>query len=56
MCWQKFMEIDRPGIEKAGYITYTTEQEWWMCRNCFVDLHEEMGWRLESQDDSPAKD
>src|SRR5262249_20729812 len=49
MCWQKFMEAELPGVEQAGYVTYTSEQQWWICRRCFEDLGEEMGWRIEKQ-------
>jgi hypothetical protein len=48
ICSQKFMEEELPGIERAGYVTYK-HQPWWICRQCFEDLHEEMEWQVEPQ-------
>src|SRR5262245_9262078 len=47
MCWQKFMEEDLPGVEHAGYVTYTPGEVCWVCQQCFEDLAEEMGWQVE---------
>jgi hypothetical protein len=54
MCWQKFMEVDWPGVEHAGYVAYTPGEVWWICQRCFEDLHEEMGWQVEPPEEPPA--
>jgi hypothetical protein len=41
------METDCPGIERFGYVTNTAVEEWWVCRDCFDDFHEEFGWTVE---------
>jgi hypothetical protein len=46
-CWQKFMEVDRPDVERFGYVTDTEVQEWWVCRGCFEDFRERFGWQVE---------
>ena len=46
-CFQTFMEVDHPDVERAGYVTYTPGGAWWICRNCYEDLHEEFGWQVE---------
>jgi hypothetical protein len=55
MCWQKFMEADLPGVQHAGYVTYTEDDVWWICTQCVEDLREEMGWRIEIQDENPTE-
>ena len=53
-CWQTFMEEGPPGVERAGYVTHTPSEIWWVCRRCFEDFGEEMGWRVEPLDDAPG--
>src|SRR4051812_23605234 len=50
MCWQTFMEVDHPDIQRFGYVTNKNRQEWWVCRNCFEDFREESGWQVEPPD------
>jgi hypothetical protein len=50
-CQQKLMEADLPGVERAGFVAYTPGETWWVCRQCFDDLGEEMGWRIEPSDE-----
>jgi hypothetical protein len=55
-CLQKFMQIDRPGIERFAYVTYTDVEEWWVCRACFEDFREEFGWQqVSGQSESDEK-
>ena len=42
-CWAKFMQSDAPDIQSEGYVT---EDNRWICAECFHDLHEAMGWKL----------
>lgn len=42
-CWAKFMESDSPGVMTEGYVTQNNR---WICAQCFSDLHDEMGWKL----------
>jgi hypothetical protein len=46
-CWQKFMEVDHPSIQRFGFVTATDVQEWWVCRDCFEDFREQFGWQVE---------
>jgi hypothetical protein len=41
-CWAKFMESGSPEALTEGYVT---EDNHWICVECFRDLHEEMGWK-----------
>ena len=52
LCWQTFMEEPSPGVEQAGYVTFEYDQAWWVCRHCFEDFREEMGWVLEPPDET----
>jgi hypothetical protein len=52
-CWQKFMELDRPEVERSGYVTDTAVQEWWVCRRCFEDFREQFGWQVEGSGGQP---
>jgi len=42
-CWAKFMESASPEILTEGYVTQDNR---WICAECFHDLREEMGWTL----------
>lgn len=42
-CWAKFMESGSPEELGEGYVT---EDNRWICVECFRDLHEEMGWKM----------
>ena len=39
------MRRELPGVKQAGYVSYTAGEAWWVCRQCFEDLREEMGWQ-----------
>jgi len=43
-CWAKFMESDSPDVLSEGYVTQDNR---WICAQCFHDLRGEMGWKLE---------
>jgi hypothetical protein len=42
-CWTKFMETASPDVLVEGYVT---EDDRWICPECFHDLKDEMGWKL----------
>ena len=42
-CWAKFTQSGAPNIQTEGYVT---EDNRWICAECFRDLHEVMGWKL----------
>jgi hypothetical protein len=53
-CWQKFAELDAPGIEHEGYVTpyvadYPGEglrtQYRWVCNTCWADFRDFMNWQ-----------
>ena len=39
-CWAKFMEA---GVHETLAAGYTTEDDCWICDECFNDLKDEMG-------------
>jgi hypothetical protein len=53
-CWVTLAEFDGKGIEREGYATCEDYAHGarrgarydWVCRNCFDDLKEFMGWKL----------
>ncbi len=49
-CWAKFAEWDGPDILHDGYATtaeYDKGEDYeWVCPTCFVELREQMGWRI----------
>jgi hypothetical protein len=51
-CWAKFAEFDGPDIQHEGYATCEDYKHGarydWVCRDCFEDLKEFMGWKLVS--------
>jgi len=43
-CWQKFAEVgDPPDVIYAGY---RTEDDDWVCPECFSDLGEQLHWTV----------
>ena len=42
-CWEKFMESGPPGPLTEGYVT---EDNRWICAECFSELKEKMQWKL----------
>ena len=53
MCWLTFMEEDLPAVERAGFVVYQFGQEWWICRDCFDCLAEEMDWSIDTSEEPP---
>src|SRR5262249_10243068 len=51
LCLQTLTEIDLPGIERAGYVTTTSKEDWWVCRRCFEELGRGLGWIIAPQGD-----
>ena len=43
-CWQKFMDIDGPDIEREDYAT--EDNYYWICRQCYEDFKEMFMWRV----------
>ena len=47
-CWAKFAEFDGPEIQHEGYATGDDYKHGagyeWVCRDCFDDLKDDMGW------------
>ena len=41
-CWAKFMAVDGPDIQRAGY--KTVEQGDWICDSCFGDFAQRFRW------------
>jgi hypothetical protein len=58
-CWAKFAEFDGPDIQHEGYATCEDYKHGarydWVCRDCFEDLKEFMGWKLVSGPDTGGK-
>ena len=54
-CWATFAEFDGPDIQHEGYATCEDYKHGarydWVCRDCFEDLKEFMGWKLVSGTD-----
>jgi hypothetical protein len=47
-CWAKFAEFDGPRIQHEGYVAKgRLGEERWVCRECFEDLKDDLGWTLE---------
>jgi hypothetical protein len=49
-CWAKFAEFEGPDVQREGYATcddyrYGARYEW-VCRDCFVDLKDDMHWTV----------
>ena len=42
-CWAKFMES---GVEGALAEGYATDDDRWICSDCYHDLKQDMGWKL----------
>ena len=57
-CWAKFAEFDGADIQHYGYATCDDYKHGagydWVCRDCFDDLREYMGWKLAAAADQPA--
>src|SRR5215470_3887556 len=49
-CWTTFAEFNGPNIQHEGYATCDDYEHGanydWVCRDCFEDLKEYMGWKL----------
>jgi hypothetical protein len=49
-CWVEFAEFNGPDIQHEGYATCEDYKHGaryeWVCRECFEDLREFMGWKL----------
>ena len=47
-CWARFAEFEAPDIQHAGYATCEDHPQGacydWVCRSCFDDLKDDMGW------------
>ena len=45
-CWAKFAESEGAGILHEGYAT--TQDNRWICRQCFADFKDLFGWKVEA--------
>jgi hypothetical protein len=49
-CWAKFAEFEGPDIQHQGYATRDDDLKGavyeWVCRTCFDDLKDDMGWSV----------
>ena len=51
-CWAKFGESEGPEALQEGYTTTADHEQGegyhWVCPQCFLDLKEDLQWRLQS--------
>ena len=50
-CWEKFMDADTPDTLHEGYAT--TDNNRWICAQCFADFADMFDWVVTNPNDAP---